>query len=143
MIGVNTDRRTARVLAVQSLYQLDVQGDSAREEVEAFLAESGAPSDVIAYARGLVEETWSRRAELDEWIGATSKHWDIHRMATVDRNILRLGVLEMICRDDPPEKVAIDEAIELGKAFGTNDSSQFINGILDAIRHRWGTSSVP
>jgi len=119
---------------LQCLYQLDVQGDSTWEEVNGFLAESNAPAEVVEYARGLVQETWQRRAEFDEWIGGASKHWDIGRMATVDRNIIRLALLEMLCREDPPEKVAIDEAIELGKEFGTNESPQFINGILDAIR---------
>ena len=137
-----TSRRQARELALQALYQLDVQGDSAAPEVKRFLDESDKTPEVVEDAPRLDRDAWTRRAAYDEWIRAASKHRAFSRMAIVDRNILRLAVVEMICRDDPPAKVAIDEAIELGKAFGANESSQFINGILDAIHNQRASSPM-
>lgn len=119
---------------MQALFQLDAQASKEETQADGFLNESDADPDVIAHARGLVHDTWSRRKQLDDWIRTSSKHWDLDRIAPVERSILRLALVEMLVRDDPPMKVAINEAIELGKEFGTAESPQFINGLLDAIR---------
>jgi len=79
--------------------------------------------------RGVVE----RKGEIDRMIAGASEHWRLERMDRVDRNILRMGVFEIVYCDDIPYKVAINEAIELGKRFGSEDSGGFINGILDRI----------
>jgi N utilization substance protein B len=132
--STNQNRSEARVLAMQGIYQLDAQGDKNIDNVEVFLSESGASDDVIKFARGLITDTWAHREKIDKWITDNSKHWDLARIAPVERSIIRMALLEMLIRDDPPVKVAINEAIELGKTFGTAESPQFINGLLDAIR---------
>jgi len=126
---------------MQALFQLDIQGSDEETHADEFLNESQADPDVVAHARGLVHDTWSRRKQLDAWISASSKHWDLARIAPVERSILRLALVEMLVREDPPMKVAINEAIELSKEFGTAESPQFINGLLDAIRKQQESAS--
>lgn len=128
-------RRTrARELALQILYQVDVRGDAILAEMDALLEASEHPEDIRLFARGLVTGTCECRAETDRLITEVAEHWDIARMAIVDRNVLRLAVYEMLRCKDVPVKVVINEAIELGKHFSTENSGAFINGILDRIR---------
>ena len=81
----------------------------------------------------LVRGTKANQAKIDQMISQFAEHWDLERMAVVDRNILRLAVYELLWTDDVPPKVAINEAIEIAKKFGTKESSRFINGVLDRI----------
>ena len=127
-------RTRARELALQLLYQIDVRGDEIVEDVDDMLARSGKSEDTFEFARELVLGTVEHRPDYDRRIAEVAEHWDISRMAAVDRNILRLAVHEMLVRDDIPEKVSINEAIELGKKYSTENSGAFINGILDRIR---------
>ncbi len=126
-------REQARELAIQVLTQLDVQGDDFLPEVKPFIAESEAPKNTQELANYLVDITWTNRSKCDEYIGQTVKHWQIQRIALIDRAILRLAIAEMIYRKNVPFKVVIDQAIELAKKYSTSESPQFINGILDAI----------
>jgi transcription antitermination protein NusB len=131
-------RTRARELALQFLYVLDVQGPESVEGLDRFLDEEleTKPSNEPAreYARRLVEGTMRHRAEIDVLLGEAARNWDLSRMAVVDRNVLRLGCYEMLHEPDVPTKVAINEAIELGKRFSTEQSGAFVNGILDRIR---------
>ena len=127
-------RRKAREVALQFLYQLDRHGetDPTRHEVE-FWARHPVDEATRRFASTLVHGAMGRHAEVDKLIAQYAEHWDIDRMAVVDRNILRLAVYELLDRPSVPPKVAINEAIEIGKKFGTGDSSRFINGILDRV----------
>jgi N utilization substance protein B len=126
-------RREARTLALQALCQLDVQGPDSLDELNGFLNEGSSDPSVILYAGQLVRGTHEHRQRYDELIARAALHWDIERMPITDRNIMRMALCEMLDQDEPPAKVAIDEAIELAKIFGTAESPQFINGVLDAV----------
>lgn len=131
-------RTRARELALQFLYMLDVQGPEYRERLDEFLAEEldGKPGadEAKAYARRLVDGTTANRPDVDVLLHDAAKNWDLARMAVIDRNVLRLGCYEMLHEPEVPTKVAINEAIELGKRYSTEQSGAFINGILDRIR---------
>jgi len=128
-------RTRSRELALQILYMADVQGAAALDQSEEFFREHGGGDvEVIEYARALVHGTWEKRGEIDAILGAAAQNWQLHRMALVDRNILRLASHELLYPGDVPAKVAINEAIEMGKRFSTQQSGSFINGILDRIR---------
>lgn len=129
-------RRAGRAYALQLLYARD--GDptndvasAAASWAEAFDIEVDAGAQ--AFARDLVAAAAERAARIDELIAGSSKNWRIDRMSRVDRNILRLGVCELIAFRDVPVKVVINEAVELAKRFGTAESSAFVNGVLDRI----------
>ena len=91
------------------------------------------PKEVRAYSREVVLGVWEKKADLDRLIRRSSKNWRVERMTRVDRNILRIAIYEVVYRKDVPPKVSIDEAVELGKRYGTEESGAFINGILDHI----------
>jgi transcription antitermination factor NusB len=131
-------RTRARELALQVLYQLDLLGVEVLAELDPLLARLQEPGEtdpgVRRFAHDLIEGCWGHRGELDARIAAVAENWDIHRMAFVDRNVLRLATYELLFLDDVPPKVAINEAIDLAKRFSTADSGAFVNGILDRIR---------
>lgn len=126
-------RTAARVLAIQALYQLDLRGETWREELEAFLKSSSKDEEVRLHAEELVEGIRARRDEIDAALTGAAEHWDISRMAALDRAILRLGAHELLHRPEVPPKVAIDEAVRLAKKFSTAESGAFVNGILDRV----------
>lgn len=124
---------------MQFLYQVDLRGEAVWSDVEAFLENASKDgvlpdADAREFARRLILGTKRHRDEIDTLLKSVARNWDLRRMAAVDRNILRMSAYEMLwCRDVPP-KVAINEAIELGKRFSTANSGAFVNGILDRIR---------
>ena len=127
-------RRKAREVALQFLYQLDLRGETDPTAHEAdFWARHPVDDETHAFASALVRGTASRHADVDKIIAQYTEHWDLQRMAVVDRNILRLAVYELLDRPSVPPKVAINEAIEIAKKFGTRESSRFINGVLDRV----------
>jgi N utilization substance protein B len=129
-------RRKARELALQFLYQLEQNAASDPSPFEAeFWARHAVADDAREFASGLVHGAKRHQAEIDKRIAQSAEHWDLERMAVVDRNILRLAVYELVFEPGVPGKVTINEAIEIGKKFGTAESSRFINGVLDRI-HR-------
>jgi transcription antitermination factor NusB len=93
----------------------------------------GASKSIRSFSRELVLGVCKNRRDLDRLIGRASEHWRLERMSRVDRTILRLGTFEILAMKDIPPKVSIDEAVELGKMYGTEDSGSFINGVLDNI----------
>ena len=129
-------RRKARELALQFLYQLEQNGATDPRPFEAdFWARHPVDAEARAFADSLVHGAKQQQGEIDKRIAEFTEHWDIDRMAVVDRNILRLAVYELLFEPAVPGKVAINEAIEIAKKFGTAESSRFINGVLDRI-HR-------
>lgn len=126
-------RRKARECALQILYQMDVSGHSTDEALGTFWQNFEHSADVAEFAALLVRGVSAHREEIDRLIQESSKNWKLDRMARVDRNVLRLAVYELIHMPEVPKKVTLNEAIEIGKRYGTEDSSAFINGILDHI----------
>jgi transcription antitermination protein NusB len=136
-------RRTARERALQALYELDVQSQIAAADAleQAWVAsDDEGPRDESAhtFALELVQGVRKELEVLDGLIESHSTNWRIDRMSRIDRNVLRLGVYELKYRPDIPRKVTLNEAVELGKKFGSEDSSSFINGLLDKVAQALG-----
>lgn len=129
-----TGRRTkARERALQALYQIDVAATGIDEALARFWKSfEPVEAEVRTLTEGLVRGVAEHRRAVDDTIERTSTNWRLDRMAKVDRNILRLAVYELI-ETDVPVKVAINEAIELGKKYGSESSGAFINGVLDRV----------
>ncbi len=152
-------RREARERAVQFLFQYDLNPTQDLEEAlnqfwesqrAAAIAEEKGPANwgepvelppisadeaaVRVFADPLIKGTLEHRQESDELIQKHAKNWELHRIAAVDRNILRLAIYEMLHRDDIPPVVSINEAVDIAKKFSTQDSGKFVNGILDKIK---------
>ncbi len=127
-------RRKARELALQFLYQLELRGDGDPASCsEEFWSRHPVDPEARTFAETLVRGTKLHQEKIDELITQYAENWDLDRIAVVDRNILRVGIFELLWTADIPPKVAINEAIEVAKKFSTQDSSRFINGILDRI----------
>src|SRR6185436_14581809 len=129
-------RTRARELALQFLYQLDLRGPELLPEARAFFRSEEDDKSAREFAAQLVDGVAEHRVELDDVIRAVAQNWEIARMAVIDRNVLRMAAFELFHCPDVPPKVAINEAIELGKRFSTQNSGAFINGILDKIKDR-------
>jgi transcription antitermination factor NusB len=126
-------REQARQIALQALYQMDVRREDVGPEVVEFIRESTRDAEVYLFARRLAEGAWAWKAEADRLIREAAEHWRIERMATLDRNILRLATYEISQCPDIPPRVAIDQAIELAKRFSAAESGAFVNGVLDRV----------
>jgi N utilization substance protein B len=127
-------RRRARILALQALYEYDTVGHDAAEVVERLLAEAEAPSDAAEFARELVAGAVAHLGEIDRIIAEAAPSWPISQMSKVDKNILRLAIFEVLFNNTKvPPKAAINEAVELAKAFGSDSSSRFVNGVLGTV----------
>lgn len=129
-------RRVAREKVVQALYQMDMTGVSADEAISSVLGDnvSQIPVDFI---QDLVRGTENHQADIDRVISSFLQGWTLGRLSYVDRSILRMAVYELMYRSDIPEKVTLNEAIELSKSFSTEESSRFINGVLSNILHQY------
>jgi N utilization substance protein B len=132
--GRKVDKRTiARELAMQGLYQLDIQGSDLLEFLGEFFIENEPDNLVRKLASDWTKGTWENLARCDELIVASIIKWQLSRLSTVDKSILRLAVYQLkFCPDIPP-RVVINEAIELAKKFSTDKSPAFVNGVLDAV----------
>jgi len=128
------NRRRSRELAMQALYQMEMNQDHSKEAVELFCKHFGVTENVKPFFLRLVEGVKKVQHEIDPLIKNFSENWKISRMSRADRNIMRIAVYELLYCEDIPPKVSINEAIDIGKKFGTEDSGPFINGILDSIR---------
>jgi N utilization substance protein B len=128
------DKRTrARELAMQVLYQADVQGADALEFLGQFLIENEPDDSVRKLASDWTKGSWENLTECDELIVASTIKWQLSRLSMVDKSILRLAVYQLRFCPDIPARVVINEAIELAKKFGAEKSPAFVNGVLDAI----------
>jgi N utilization substance protein B len=128
------NRRRSRELAMQALFQIEMNQDDSTEAVELFCKHFGVSKNVRPFFLRLVEGVRECQDEIDALIERFSENWKISRMSRVDRNVIRVAVYELLYCDDIPPKVSINEAIDIGKRFGTEDSGAFINGILDSVR---------
>ncbi len=129
-------RTAARELALQALYQWEVLGDEFERRLDEFLNEWARNPEVRAFAKELVLGCRMLLDPIDREIARAARHWSLERMALVDRNILRLGAYELLYRDDIPPHVAINEAVDLAKKYGTLESGAFVNGVLDGLMAR-------
>jgi N utilization substance protein B len=125
-------RRESREKAFQTLFLMDALGVGPDEAIPLFALASSPPRDEEYYDR-TVRGVWEHRAEIDGLIREAAENWRLERMALVDRNILRLGAYEIRHGGDIPFAVAINEAVDLAKRFGAEESGAFVNGILDRI----------
>lgn len=129
-------RSRAREVALQVLYEDDLNPSRNLAQSDQFLCNRlGNDQELIDFARGLIAGVRKNRAELDLRLVEHSDNWSLERMAVTDRNVLRLGAYEIL-HSDTPGRVAIDEALELSKRFGTKQSPPFVNGVLDRILRR-------
>ncbi len=128
------DRRSrARELAMQALYQLDIQGDVALANLRSFFVESDEDAMTCQLAEDWTTGAWKNLAICDELIQKAAIRWELSRLSCVDRSILRLAVYQLRFCPDIPGKVILNEAIELAKKFSGDQSPRFVNGVLDAI----------
>jgi N utilization substance protein B len=130
-------RRKSRELALQMLFQHDLSGNSPEAVIETFEDLQKARPNVRQFAEKVFRGTLEHMEKIDGMITEQAENWRLSRMAVVDRNIIRASVYEFLHEDETPKLVIIDEAIEIAKKFGTQKSSQFINGILDGILKRY------
>ncbi len=132
-------RRKAREIALQVLYQIDVSKVDAAEAIQLFRDNFGISEEAVEFSTQLIRCTLDHLSEIDGLIKSCSEHWSLERMSRVDRNILRTAVCEFLYFDDIPPKVTLNEAIDIGKHYGSDNSGSFINGILDAMYSKlWG-----
>ena len=127
-------RRQARELAMQALFYMDIRKDASEEMLEYFCDCFYPSKKSRPFFIKLVNGVLGAKDQIDALVERFSQNWKINRMSCVDRNVMRIAVYEMIYCDDIPPKVSINEAVDIGKKFGTQESGAFINGIMDSIR---------
>jgi N utilization substance protein B len=126
-------RTQARECALQILYQVDIRKDPVDKLFLDFWRENEAEAEISDFANSLVIGALKNLKEIDETISAYASNWKLSRMAVIDRNVLRLATYELLFCPDIPQKVSINEAVDLAKKFGDMESGKFVNGILDKI----------
>ena len=126
-------RHKARVIALQALFEIDCAHHHPLVVIERRLEEAELPDIGAQFARELVTGVSDRREKLDALIGHYAPEWPVDQIAIIDRNILRLSIYEILMREDTPVKVAINEAVELAKEFGSDSSGRFVNGVLGSL----------
>jgi N utilization substance protein B len=128
------ERREARELALQVLYACEMCVDNNPAQLAHYLSvENCLSPDSLRYGRELIDTVREHMEQIDELLKKHAANWDIKRMAAVDRNILRVAVAELLFYRDVPYKVVIDEAVEVAKIYGADDSGKFVNGVIDAV----------
>ena len=126
-------RRKGRELAIQALYQIEITGDASSRALESFLSHFEGNAQAKDFARRLVAGVLANRERIDRLIEGSAENWKLTRMAKVDLTILRMATYEMLFCPDIPVNVSMDEAIEISKRFGSDESPNFINGVLDQV----------
>ncbi len=126
-------RRKARTLAIQALYEIDSAGHEAEEVLTHLLAKERLPEENVNFTRELVRGVIQNKKKIDENIQGFAPAWPVEQIPVVDRNILRLAIFEILLDNKVPVKVAINEAVELAKIFGSDNSSKFVNGVLGSV----------
>jgi N utilization substance protein B len=126
-------RHRARVTALQILYEIDCAGHTPALVTERQLAEAQLPEAGDTFARELATGVNVNMPQIDGYIGRYAPEWPVDQIAIIDRNILRIAIYEIVFGDDTPVKVAINEAVELAKAFGSDSSGRFVNGVLGTL----------
>src|SRR5262249_7300210 len=136
------ERRRAREYALQLLFQIDLCPEPIDAALETFWKGKKVKEAIVEFSSSLVRGAVEHREWIDTVLGSISHHWRVPRMAVVDRNILRLALHELVYVDATPPIVVINEAIEIAKKFGNEESGPFVNGILDAIRLRIESGAI-
>ena len=134
-------RRKGRELALQALYQIEITADASAAAVDLFLSHFEGNTLAKDFARRLVSGVISQRPQLDRLIEKCTENWKLGRLSKVDLLILRVAAYELLFCPDIPLNVSLDEAIEIGKRFGSNDSAAFINGVLDQLAQIGGVKT--
>lgn len=130
-------RRKARELALQMLFQHDVAGNEPDDIIETFEDIQRVRPNIREFAIRVFRGTLEKQEEIDKIVVEQADNWRLSRMPVVDRNLIRMAIYEMMYLDETPKLVILDEAIEIAKRYGTEKSSQFINGILDGVLKRY------
>lgn len=117
---------------MQALCDYDAHGGRIREALDDLAAECEASAATLDHAKLLAHEFANRKSEIDAKIGSVLENWDLHRVDVVDRNVIRIATVELLLKE-VPTKVVLDEAIEIGREFGSAKTPQFVNGVLDAV----------
>ena len=139
-------RRKGREFALQALYASEVGDSTLEKAADTLMHDEPVAPEMREYGIKLARAARKRAEEIDALIGDTSERWDVERIAVVDRIILRLAIAELMTEADVPSKVIINEAVEIAKKFSTENSSRFVNGVLDAVARKLqqpSTESVP
>jgi transcription antitermination factor NusB len=126
-------RRTARELALKFLYQTEFNSESPDLELNPFCERANVSKEVHNFTQALIKKLLLHEKEVDKLLEKVSAHWAPDRMAVIDKNIIRLGICELLFDSTTPPKVVINEAVEIAKKFGTEESPDFINGTLDKV----------
>jgi len=136
-------RSKARAWTLQILYAREMQGSGSLREVgESLLAEREAGEETKALVRRHIAALDERLPEIDAILAESTTNWEFHRLAVIDRNILRLAACELLAFRETPFRVVIDEAVKLARRYGGEDSPRFVNGVLDAVRIRLDSAST-
>lgn len=134
-------RSRARMVALQALFEIDCVGHDPQVVLEYRLEESDLPPSGRAFVRMLVEGALEHKNDLDQLISKYAPEWPVEQMAIIDRNILRIAIYEIAASENTPVKVAINEAVELAKIFGSGSSRRFVNGVLGSFVAQGGCLS--
>ena len=126
-------RRAARELALKFLYQAEFNSNSSDSELNSFCERANVSEEIQDFTQTLIKNIFFHKKEVDGLLKKISANWVPDRMAMIDKNILRLGICELLFDSTTPPKVVINEAVEIAKKFGTEESPDFINGILDKV----------
>ena len=126
-------RRAARELALKFLYQTEFNSNSPDSELNSFCERANVSEEIQDFTQTLIKNIFFHKKEVDRLLKKISANWVPDRMAMIDKNILRLGICELLFDSTTPPKVVINEAVEIAKKFGTEESPDFINGILDKV----------
>ena len=132
-VRTSSSRRETRIAALQILCEVDSVGHDPSEVVDRRVADDVLSSSSEQFLRNLFGGVLDKREEIDKIISEFAPSWPMRQMATVDRNLLRMGIYEMVMSSDAPPKVAINEAVELAKVFGSESSPKFVNGVLGSV----------
>jgi N utilization substance protein B len=129
-------RRKGREYALQILFQMEFTNDEAGSILKNYWSSLNVPEEIKTYSEWLVQGICEHLAEVDQTIKQASKNWRLERMATVDRNVLRIAVFEMLYEENLAPPIIIDEAIEIARKFSGQQAAAFVNGILDGVYHK-------
>lgn len=135
-------RRKARIVAVQVLYELDCTEHKAEKALAHLAMEKALPQEVLSFSEQLIQGVLHNKSKLDDLIEHFAPAFPVEQMSVVDRNVLRLAIFEILFDNNTPLKVAINEAVELAKAFGSNSSPRLINGVLGSIVTKYDTKKI-
>lgn len=126
-------RRKARIIALQTLYELDLARHDWRLTLDRLAGEASVSDTQTAFARTLVEGVIEKRGAIDDVIRQAAPQWPVEQISAIDKNILRLAIREILMNNGAPIKVAINEAVEIAKAYGSDSSARFVNGVLGSV----------